>query len=236
MTGSFLFLRFLCPAIVMPLESGLLPPGSKLPSEGRRALLLCSKILQQLANGLVFATKEPYMLPYNSFVTKNATALAAYVEAMCLETVPDAPAVIVSNPLPEIMNLAGEPWQTLGDAVDDAILFGLSDSHLRLQAQKLKDALAELDDGQPDPLIATITVQGNSAANADGDFWAMVLIFAATPASKVDDLIGALVLLFRHEQQAPALLKWVIERELSGQPVKCGKDAHPFAVAVRKFL
>ena len=67
--GAFIFLRFFCPAIVSPEVEGLVPaPPSK---EMRRGLLLIAKIIQNLANNVLFGAKEPYMYPLNEFLSQN---------------------------------------------------------------------------------------------------------------------------------------------------------------------
>lgn len=67
--GAFIFLRFFCPAIVAPDAEGLI---STAPSkEMRRGLLLIAKIVQNLANNVLFGAKEPYMFPLNDFLTQN---------------------------------------------------------------------------------------------------------------------------------------------------------------------
>ncbi|KAM0500154.1 hypothetical protein ACHAP8_005294 [Fusarium lateritium] len=67
--GAFVFLRFFCPAIVAPEVEGLV---STTPSkEMRRGLLLIAKVIQNLANNVLFGAKEPYMFPLNDFLTQN---------------------------------------------------------------------------------------------------------------------------------------------------------------------
>ncbi|CAK7264908.1 Ras GTPase activating protein ira2 [Sporothrix epigloea] len=67
--GAFIFLRFFCPAIVAPEVEGLVTtPPSK---EMRRGLLLIAKIIQNLANNVLFGAKEPYMFPLNEFLSYN---------------------------------------------------------------------------------------------------------------------------------------------------------------------
>eukprot|EP01103_Thecamoeba_quadrilineata_P005604 TRINITY_DN15378_c0_g1_i1.p1 TRINITY_DN15378_c0_g1~~TRINITY_DN15378_c0_g1_i1.p1 ORF type:complete len:793 (-),score=151.24 TRINITY_DN15378_c0_g1_i1:143-2521(-) len=72
--GGFIFLRFLCPAIVTPEKYGLV---SVTPSkEARRALVLVSKILQNLANTVEYdGSKESFMNGINVFITKNLVAV-----------------------------------------------------------------------------------------------------------------------------------------------------------------
>ena len=67
--GGFMFLRFFCPALVSPESFGLL---RSVPPYARRALVLVTKVLQNLANQQPF--KEQYMAPLNaSFLEPNTT-------------------------------------------------------------------------------------------------------------------------------------------------------------------
>ncbi|KAJ6440855.1 pentafunctional AROM polypeptide [Purpureocillium lavendulum] len=67
--GAFMFLRFICPAIVAPESEGLV--SSTPTKEMRRGLLLIAKVIQNLANNVLFGTKEPYMFPLNPFLVQN---------------------------------------------------------------------------------------------------------------------------------------------------------------------
>ncbi|TGZ81752.1 hypothetical protein EX30DRAFT_254963 [Ascodesmis nigricans] len=67
--GAFIFLRFFCPAIVSPDTEGLI--SSPLTKEMRRGLMLIAKIIQGLANNVLFVAKESYMIPLNDFLTGN---------------------------------------------------------------------------------------------------------------------------------------------------------------------
>ncbi|WVN87921.1 uncharacterized protein L203_103118 [Cryptococcus depauperatus CBS 7841] len=65
--GSFIFLRFFCPAIVSPESVDLdVSPDTR---ETRRALLMVIKVVQNLANNVVF--KEPHMKVLNTFLSDN---------------------------------------------------------------------------------------------------------------------------------------------------------------------
>ncbi|GAM20383.1 hypothetical protein SAMD00019534_035580 [Acytostelium subglobosum LB1] len=83
--GGFIFLRFLCPAIIAPFTAGLVDeaPGP----EASRALVLIGKVLQNLANGIEFGQKESFMLPVNRFIIGNLTRLYEYFDK--LTDVPD---------------------------------------------------------------------------------------------------------------------------------------------------
>ncbi|KAI2626815.1 GTPase [Xylaria nigripes] len=67
--GAFIFLRFFCPAIVSPESEKLVTESPS--KELRRGLLLIAKIIQNLANNVLFGAKEPYMSPLNDFLSQN---------------------------------------------------------------------------------------------------------------------------------------------------------------------
>ncbi|QUC20790.1 uncharacterized protein UV8b_05031 [Ustilaginoidea virens] len=75
--GAFIFLRFFCPAIVAPEAEGLIsaPPTKEL----RRGLLLIAKVIQSLANNVLFGTKEPYMFPLNPFLVQNIHLITGFL-------------------------------------------------------------------------------------------------------------------------------------------------------------
>lgn len=83
--GAFIFLRFFCPAIVAPEAEGLV---SVAPSkEMRRGLLLIAKVIQNLANNVLFGAKEPYMYPLNDFLAQNiyrVTQFLREISVSCL--------------------------------------------------------------------------------------------------------------------------------------------------------
>ncbi|ODV60149.1 RasGAP domain-containing protein ASCRUDRAFT_76657 [Ascoidea rubescens DSM 1968] len=60
LVGSFMFLRFLCPAVVSPESENLLdsPPNK----QSKRSLILLAKVLQNIANGSLTSLKWPLLL------------------------------------------------------------------------------------------------------------------------------------------------------------------------------
>ncbi|KNC47522.1 fibronectin type III domain-containing protein [Thecamonas trahens ATCC 50062] len=85
-TNSYLFLRFLNPAISAPEAFGVLPnPPSR---EERRQLILVTKVLQNLANGVLFGTKERFMVQLNPFLNTNMPRLNDYVRDVLNINVP----------------------------------------------------------------------------------------------------------------------------------------------------
>jgi len=77
--GGFVFLRFLCPAIVTPHKYGLL---SKCPdTNSLRVFVLITKLLQSVSNGIEFdGTKEDYMLRLNPFIKKNRLCVNVFFD------------------------------------------------------------------------------------------------------------------------------------------------------------
>eukprot|EP00795_Rhopilema_esculentum_P015875 gene15875-7206_t len=77
--SSAVFLRFLNPAIVSPHTFGFLehPPSDKM----RRGLRYISKILQNLANQILF-TKEPHMEVFNNFLTDHFEKVHGFFAAL----------------------------------------------------------------------------------------------------------------------------------------------------------
>ncbi|CAM1509244.1 Fc.00g029830.m01.CDS01 [Cosmosporella sp. VM-42] len=75
--GAFIFLRFFCPAIVAPEVEGLVSTAPA--KEMRRGLLLIAKVIQNLANNVLFGAKEPYMFPLNDFLTQNIYRVTTFL-------------------------------------------------------------------------------------------------------------------------------------------------------------
>ncbi|KAH7346669.1 hypothetical protein BKA65DRAFT_282221 [Rhexocercosporidium sp. MPI-PUGE-AT-0058] len=75
--GAFIFLRFFCPAIVAPDVEGLITAAPS--KEMRRGLLLIAKVVQNLANNVLFGAKEPYMFPLNDFLTQNIYRVTTFL-------------------------------------------------------------------------------------------------------------------------------------------------------------
>ncbi|KAI5797697.1 hypothetical protein EDC01DRAFT_36289 [Geopyxis carbonaria] len=80
--GAFIFLRFFCPAIVSPDSEGLI---DSVPSkEMRRGLMLVAKIIQNLANNVLFGAKESYMIPLNDFLTGNICQVITFLREISI--------------------------------------------------------------------------------------------------------------------------------------------------------
>ncbi|KAI7885924.1 uncharacterized protein EV154DRAFT_521553 [Mucor mucedo] len=77
--GSFIFLRFFCPAIVSPETEGLVKNTASISREMRRGFLIATKVIQNLANNVLFGAKETYMIVLNDFLTSNIYKVASFL-------------------------------------------------------------------------------------------------------------------------------------------------------------
>ncbi|KAK7746350.1 GTPase activating factor [Cytospora paraplurivora] len=79
--SGFLFLRFLCPAILNPKLFGLLRDYPR--PRAQRTLTLIAKALQALANLSNIGKKEVWMEPMNRFLTTRRQALKDFIDNVC---------------------------------------------------------------------------------------------------------------------------------------------------------
>lgn len=79
--GGFLFLRFFAPAITAP-DAFNLATGDVLDAAKRRSLILLAKLIQNLANGVEFGTKEEHMIELNEFVKVNSGRIEEFFAAV----------------------------------------------------------------------------------------------------------------------------------------------------------
>ncbi|KAL5614568.1 hypothetical protein BROUX41_004671 [Berkeleyomyces rouxiae] len=78
---GFLFLRFICPAILSPKLFGML---RDLPEpRAQRTFTLIAKALQAMANLSTFGQKESWMEPMNKFLNSRRASLKVYVDEVC---------------------------------------------------------------------------------------------------------------------------------------------------------
>ena len=76
--GGFIFLRFVCPAVVSPDQ----PLGSVDTKDFRRALVLVTKIIQNLANNVLFGAKETFMKDLNPFLEANMERVISFLKIL----------------------------------------------------------------------------------------------------------------------------------------------------------
>jgi hypothetical protein len=79
--SGFLFLRFLCPALLNPKLFGLLRDHPQ--PKAQRTLTLIAKSLQALANLSSFGQKESWMEPMNRFLCSHRQSVKDFIDAIC---------------------------------------------------------------------------------------------------------------------------------------------------------
>ena len=75
--SGVLFLRFAVPAIVAPAAHGVLPEPP--PVAAARSLVLVSKVITSLANGVELGTKEAFLAPLQPLVADNIEAMQSFL-------------------------------------------------------------------------------------------------------------------------------------------------------------
>lgn len=103
--GGFLFLRYICPAVVAPDGYKLLT--ATISDKQRRMLVLVSKILQTIANERTFGEKEQYMMCMNQLVNEYQGMVQYFFNQLAKPVLPDTPdnvpAIVIT---PEDFSLA----------------------------------------------------------------------------------------------------------------------------------
>jgi len=78
--GGFVFLRYFCPAVSTPEQYGV--TDERPHDQGRRTLILITKILQNLSNDVRFGDKEKHMAACNDFLDSNHDKLDSYYDRL----------------------------------------------------------------------------------------------------------------------------------------------------------
>ncbi|KAK2589468.1 GTPase activating factor [Conoideocrella luteorostrata] len=79
--SGFLFLRFICPAILSPKLFGLLRDHPR--PRAQRTLTLIAKVLQKMSNMSTFGKREEWMEPMNRFLTSQRPVFRLYIDQVC---------------------------------------------------------------------------------------------------------------------------------------------------------
>ncbi|KAK7431925.1 GTPase activating factor [Neonectria magnoliae] len=147
--SGFLFLRFICPAILSPKLFNLLRDHPR--PRAQRTFTLIAKALQKLANLSTFGKREEWMEPMNRFLNVQRQSIRDYIDQVC--SIPaDRSADLVpagySTPVTILGRLsptAKEGFPSLPYLVDDTRNFaGLV--KLWVDAKPIEDKKAEVDD------------------------------------------------------------------------------------------
>ena len=83
--SAFLFLRFVCPAILNPKIFKLraeLPP-----TKANRSLTILAKLVQSIANLIPFGEKEPYMMVLNDYHSEQMPKFMAFINKMTVVSI-----------------------------------------------------------------------------------------------------------------------------------------------------
>eukprot|EP01126_Amoeba_proteus_P038631 TRINITY_DN4037_c1_g1_i7.p1 TRINITY_DN4037_c1_g1~~TRINITY_DN4037_c1_g1_i7.p1 ORF type:complete len:382 (-),score=67.88 TRINITY_DN4037_c1_g1_i7:114-1259(-) len=81
--GGIIFLRWICPLITIPPPSIIHP--DKLTVDGRRSLLLVSKVIQACVNQVQFEVKENYMVRFNPLLTIYTPKIQNFVSELAAQ-------------------------------------------------------------------------------------------------------------------------------------------------------
>ncbi|GLE03094.1 hypothetical protein PINS_up011973 [Pythium insidiosum] len=133
--GGLLFLRFICPALIMPHKMQLTPNGAKPSKALQRTLVLVAKLFQSLANNVEYGSREQYMKPFNAFLLRNRPRLFKFYETICQQAQSDnrrESQILRANFTPRISQLWAPPPSTtnltLRNSGDATSSFGLVDN------------------------------------------------------------------------------------------------------------
>jgi neurofibromin 1 len=105
--GAFIFLRFFCPAIVSPESEGLIKPNIVVSRDMKRGHLIATKVIQNLANNVLFGAKETFMIVFNDFVTGNIYKVTNFLRE--ISNVP--PPKLDTNGTPEYLTPEIRPME-----------------------------------------------------------------------------------------------------------------------------
>ncbi|KAG1458627.1 hypothetical protein G6F46_006647 [Rhizopus delemar] len=116
--GAFIFLRFFCPAIVSPESEGLIKPNTVVSREMKRGHLIATKVIQNLANNVLFGAKETYMIVLNDFLTSNIYKVTSFLREISevpppTTTVLEDGSKVVEDVRPEIRPMEQKDYNCL---------------------------------------------------------------------------------------------------------------------------
>lgn len=80
--GGFVFLRLFGPSILTPENAGFSKQAIPRNSNVRKILLQATRVMQNLANNVLFGSKETHMIVLNDFLTANIYKVTNFLRAM----------------------------------------------------------------------------------------------------------------------------------------------------------
>ncbi|KAK2956501.1 putative neurofibromatosis type 1 [Blattamonas nauphoetae] len=82
LVGGVFFLRFVCPAIFAAESSSVLPLYKMVSKSARKNLIVITKVLQGLANGVEFGEKEEKMIVCNPLIRNHQNDMQKFLETI----------------------------------------------------------------------------------------------------------------------------------------------------------
>ncbi|KAL7688901.1 putative Rho GTPase activation protein [Plasmopara halstedii] len=130
--GGLIFLRFLCPALVVPHKMNLTPGYTAPSKQMQRALVLLAKLMQSLANNVEYTiSTESFMVPFNSFLARNRPKLTRFYDQLCQQAQNDPrreSQVARSNAIPRLSHIwASRSSSSLGN---ESSIVNLTEAHV----------------------------------------------------------------------------------------------------------
>ncbi|KAL1842214.1 hypothetical protein VTJ49DRAFT_5826 [Mycothermus thermophilus] len=168
--SGFLFLRFLCPAILNPKLFGLLRDHPR--PRAQRTLTLIAKSLQALANLTTSGKKEPWMEPMNRFLSTQRQTFKNFLDEVCA-----IPAERTKTPLPapystpntilgRLSPMAREGFPSLPYLIDQGRNFAAlvklwADAHSSSSSSSASASASDQQQQQPPSLSQQPTYEGD---------------------------------------------------------------------------
>ena len=80
--GGFVFLRLFGPAILSPETAGFAKNALPISANAKKILLQATRVMQNLANNVLFGSKETHMIVLNDFLTSNIYKVTSFLRAI----------------------------------------------------------------------------------------------------------------------------------------------------------
>jgi neurofibromin 1 len=92
--GGFVFLRLFGPAILTPENAGFSKQALPRDSSVRKLLLQATRVMQNLANNVLFGAKETHMIALNDFLTSNIYRVTNFLRTISTLSTEDTQDVV----------------------------------------------------------------------------------------------------------------------------------------------
>ena len=81
--GGFVFLRFICPALVSPVRFGLVR-SNMISASSQKSLILVSRVLQCIANGTEFDSSKGDLTKLNQVIETHKAKMLNYFDTLAV--------------------------------------------------------------------------------------------------------------------------------------------------------